>query len=95
MATKKYNWEVALEQTIAKTKAPKSETPGEQPKTRTRQFQAVKGSDLGHLKFNSENPVHQKLVKDSKFHSKVFITDEGPMVDTKTYRNLNDHPGRK
>jgi hypothetical protein len=86
---KKYNWEVALEQTLSKTKAPKSETPVEEKKTPPRQFQAVKGSTMGKLNYDPSNPVHQELVSRTDLHDKVFITEEGPMVDTGTYRKLS------
>ncbi len=86
---KKYNWQVALEQTLAKTKAPKSETPVEPVKQPTRQFQAVKGSTMGKLDYDPSNPVHQELVSRTDLHNKIFITEEGPMVDTGTYRKLS------
>lgn len=86
---KKYNWEVALEQSQAKAKAPKSETPAETQKTPTRQFQAVKGSTMGKLDYDPSNPVHQELVSRTDLHDKIFIGEEGPMVDTGTYRKLS------
>lgn len=86
---KKYNWEIALEQSQAKARAPKSETPAETPKASPRQFQAVKGSTMGKLDYDPSNPVHQELVSRTDLHNKIFIGEEGPMVDTATYRKLS------
>jgi hypothetical protein len=91
---KKYNWQVALEQTLAKTKAPKSETPGESVKEPTRQFKkptfkAVKGTTMGKLNYDPSNPIHQELVSRTDLHNKIFITEEGPMVDTAIYRKMS------
>lgn len=84
---KKHAWEIALEKAQTKAKTPKPVAETKQP---SRQFQAIKGSTMGKLKYDPSNPVHEELASSPHLHDKIFITEEGPMVDTQTYRKLSD-----